>query len=101
MADVSTPLAVKLSVYSGVPVGGCGWMILMRVIHMGNACWVDMYMPSISAYAAKDRTFLVLLHMICMGWLCIVLGCLAGLFLRMYQEAARERDLGKDKVCRV
>ena len=61
----------------------------------GNARWVAMNMPPVSASAAKYMTFLIVLHMMCMGELCIVLGCLAWSLLRMYQAAARERDFGK------
>ena len=36
--------------------------------------------------------------MICMGALCIVLGCFEGSLLRMYQAAAQECDFGKDDL---
>ena len=68
------------------------------MICVGHAHWVFMNMPPVFVFMAKDMMCLILLHIMCMGELCIVLGCLAGLFLRMYQAAAQERDFGKDEV---
>ena len=39
---------------------------------MGHACWVAMSMPPVLTSTAEDMTFLVVLHMMCMGELCIV-----------------------------
>ena len=64
---------------------------------MGHARWVDMNMPPVLDSAAEDMTFLIVLHMMCMGALCIVLGCLTALLLRIYQTAAWECDFGKTR----
>ena len=45
---------------------------------MGHARWAAMKMPPVSASAAEDMTFLMVLHMIWMGTLVMVVECLAG-----------------------
>ena len=66
---------------------------------MRHSCWLDMnIMPGYSA-ATEDTPFLVSLHMMCKGALCIVY--LARLLLRMYKAAKQEPYYGKDKVCGV
>ena len=64
---------------------------------MGHARWVDMNMPPVLDSVDEDMTFLIVLHMMCMGALCIVLGCLTALLLRIYQAAAWECDFGKTR----
>ena len=78
MADVSISLEVELLVYSGAPVGSCGCPGYITVICVGHAHWVFMNMPPVFVFMAKDMMCLILLHIMCMGALCIVLGCLAG-----------------------
>ena len=65
---------------------------------MGHAHWVSANITPVLASAAKDMNFWIVFHMMCMCVLCIMLGCLVGSLLRIYQGAGGERDLGKDKV---
>ena len=95
MADVKIPLAVEFSVYSGVQVGGCGYTSLIKVIWIGQACWVAMKIPPFLDSSAEDIVFLIVMHMMCTGELCIVLLCLSGLLTRMYQATTHEISLGR------
>ena len=65
MADVNIPWAVEFLVYISEPVGGCGWLVLMKVSRMGHAHWVDMNMPPVSSSVSEDMPFLIVFHIVC------------------------------------
>ena len=56
-----------------------------------------MKMTHVLSSAAEDISFLIVLHMICTGELCMVFMCLSGLLLIIHQAAARERALGRTR----
>ena len=66
----------------------------MRMIHMEHTRWLTMNILPVLGSVAVDMTFLIVLHMMCMGALSIVLGCLVSSFHRMYQTEAWERAFG-------
>ena len=76
-------------------VDGYGWTSLTIMSRMGHACWMTMNMPPVLASTAEDMTFLIVLHMVCMGELCIMLVCLVWSLSMMYQAEAREHAFGK------
>ena len=58
---------------------------------------MDTNMPPVLASAAEYITFFIVLHIMCTGELFVVLLCLDGLLMIMYQAAALERALGRTK----
>ena len=80
MAYVRIPLAVALSVYSGATVGGCGWPSSIKARQIGQARLLTMHMPPVLASADEDIKFLIALHMMYTGGLCMVLLCLDGFY---------------------
>ena len=56
------PVAVELSLITGVPWGGCGWPSSARATLMGQAFWAARKMPPVSASAAELTTFLRVLQ---------------------------------------
>ena len=54
-----------------------------------------MKIPPVLVYSAEGIVFLIVLHMMCTGELCIVFLCLSGLLMRVYQATAQEISLGR------
>ena len=54
-----------------------------------------MKIPPVLVYSAEGIVFLIVFHMMCTGKLCIVLLCLSGLLMRVYQATAQEISLGR------
>ena len=64
---------------------------------MGQARCVAMKIPPVSASAAEDMTFLMVLHMMWRGAFFIWTRCLAGSFPRINQAAALDFALGRTR----
>ena len=97
IAEFKIPVAVELSLYIGVPLGGCGWPSSMRAVRMGQARWVAMKIPPVSASAADAMTFLMVLHITWRGALVVGVDWRVGSVPRLYQAAARERACGRTR----
>ena len=67
---------------------GWMWPSSVRVARMGQARWTAIKIPPVSASAAEDITFLIVLHMTCSGEFLGWRGFLVGSFPRTNQAAA-------------
>ena len=56
--DFKMPVAVELSLNTGVPWEGCGWSSSARATLRGNAFWEARKIPPVSASAVELTTFL-------------------------------------------
>ena len=61
--EVIIPFAVELSVYRGVPFGGCRCPNSMSVTRMRHARCKVMNMPPVLHLAAEAMLFLIVRHM--------------------------------------
>ena len=80
-------------------MGGCGWPSSMAAKQMGHAPWAaaKYSTPPVSASAAEDTTFLMVLHMTWTGELVMGLVTFLGSFPKMNQAAARLRAFGRTR----
>ena len=69
----------------------------MSLVCMGHSYWVAMNILTGLYFTDNYMMFLIVLHMVCMGTLFILLGCLVGLLLSVYQAEVWKRGFGKTK----